>query len=129
LGRVLVHWQQGGWAEGTAESAQSRGESERQTLWSLGAANQTPGRSSTVLEARSLTADSGLPQVLKAAYSHPSRLLVFKLTAAGVEPNFEALRAVLQEFKRRGLPLGLPAQAPAAKPALEALQRTLIHLF
>ena len=87
-------------------------------LWPSGEGRQ--------LEPQALSVDAPLPRLLQAVYSHPARLLLVRLTQPGVEMNFEKLRGLLQELKRRDLPLSLPTVAPAAAPALETQQRRLI---
>ncbi len=79
--------------------------------------------------ARSLSVEAPNSAVLRAVYSHPSRVLVFRLTAPGLEPNFDRLRGLLQELKRRGLPLGASAKISAGAPALEPTQRRLVRLL
>lgn len=80
-------------------------------------------------EERSLPVGAALPRLLQTIYSHPARLLVVRLTEPAVEANFEKLRALLGELKRRGVPVALPEQAPSAGPAPEKFQRRLMQLL
>ncbi len=78
------------------------------------------------LEARALPVDAPLPRLLQGVYSHPARLLLLRLADGGVEANFDKLRGMLQELKRRDVPLSLPAQAPAPGMTLDLPQRRLL---
>jgi hypothetical protein len=105
LNPVAVRWRPGAVE---AEAASSRDDGSR------------------MMEARVLPLGASQSRVLKAVYSHPSRLLVLGLSEPTVEANFERLRGILQDFKRRGLPAGFPESAPEAVPPLDALQRRLM---
>lgn len=112
VGPVLISWSASG-AQGNAAPPDM--------------AAQMPAVSdSRLLETRGLSVDASLPHLLQAVYSHPARLLLVRLSLAGVEPNFEKLRGLLQELKRRDVPLALPSEAPASSKALDVPQRRLV---
>lgn len=113
LGPVVISWLPGG-AQGHAVPSDS------------GAETPPAASDSRLLESRVLSVDAPLPRLLQAVYSHPARLLLIRLTDSGVEPNFEKLRSLLQELKRRNVPLALPAQPPAESVILDMRRKRLI---